>query len=175
MKYQFLLNSTIEHSVKRIAREIVTGAIADSKSPKLRDYEKIHEVRKKCKRMRGLLRIVRPQIGGTYKKENIFFRDLARKLSVARDQHVILESLEKLMKIERNSKLSKQVKNIISFEKPKTDSEKNLQLLSEFEKSIIESLSRINNWKVSLNGFKAVKGRFSKNLQTRKNRNEISI
>ena len=88
---------------------------------------------KRCKRIRGLLRIVRPCIGEIYKKENQYYRDLARKLSVSRDQHAAIETLSKLKEIPNNKTSSDKYDIIIKNIRDKIDSENNSILLNEFE------------------------------------------
>lgn len=58
--------------------------------------EVLHDLRKRCKRIRGLLRLVRDEIGDAYKDENRFFRDLARAFSDRRDRQVLVDTAEEL-------------------------------------------------------------------------------
>lgn len=53
----------------------------------------VHEVRKSCKKIRGVLRLVRDVLGD-YHGENHFFRDQARKISDLRDATAIIEALD---------------------------------------------------------------------------------
>ena len=53
----------------------------------------IHLFRKHCKRLRGLLRLARPVMGGDFEKEENLIRDLARELSGARDHVVMADTL----------------------------------------------------------------------------------
>jgi CHAD domain-containing protein len=53
----------------------------------------VHEVRKRCKKIRGILRLVRNSLGD-YHAENHFFRDEARKLSDLRDTTALIEALD---------------------------------------------------------------------------------
>ena len=96
MDYYFRKHISVQESVKLIAKDLIIEAISECNSVLLSNHEIVHSVRKKCKRIRALLRIVRPQIGSSYKPGNIFFRDIGRKLSCIRDQHVLSETLDKL-------------------------------------------------------------------------------
>ena len=50
----------------------------------------VHEARKCCKKLRALLRLVRPAISArTYRDENTAFRDAARPLTAVRDAKVL--------------------------------------------------------------------------------------
>ncbi len=58
----------------------------------------VHEIRKSCKRVRGVLRLLRGSIGEEiYRMENAVFRDAARPLSPLRDTTVMLETLAQLL------------------------------------------------------------------------------
>lgn len=54
----------------------------------------VHEIRKSCKRIRAVLRLIRWDIGeDLYHLENRKFRDLSRKLSCLRDYYVVISDL----------------------------------------------------------------------------------
>ena len=54
----------------------------------------MHQARKRLKKLRGLLRLVRPVLGrAAYKRHNRHFRDLGRALAGARDAEVMLQTL----------------------------------------------------------------------------------
>lgn len=60
--------------------------------------EAIHSARQCCKKLRAMLRLMRPQIGDKrYGKENRLIRDLARPLTEIRDAKVLLEEFNKLV------------------------------------------------------------------------------
>src|SRR5262245_20911209 len=74
-------------------REYVDGSSKES-----RDVM-VHEARKSLKRLRAMLRLVRPAIAGkVYRRENIAFRDAARPLSEVRDAKILVETLDKIVK-----------------------------------------------------------------------------
>ena len=57
----------------------------------------IHEVRKRCKRVRSVARLLRPHAKALYRQENAAFRDIARRLSPLRDAHVQLATFDELV------------------------------------------------------------------------------
>src|SRR5262249_22992681 len=58
----------------------------------------VHEVRKCFKRVRAVLRLVRPELGeGVYKAENSCFRDAARPLTEVRDAKIFIETVDALV------------------------------------------------------------------------------
>ena len=56
----------------------------------------VHEVRKRCKELRGLMRLVRPSLGGEYKRSNRAVRDAAEQLSSLRDAQALLATFADL-------------------------------------------------------------------------------
>ena len=61
--------------------------------------EAIHDVRKRIKKIRAVIRLVRDELGKeVYKRENECFRDAGRGLSEVRDAQVLLETFNKLEK-----------------------------------------------------------------------------
>ncbi len=58
----------------------------------------VHDLRKRCKRVRALLRLVRDSLGeDVYKSENRVLRDAARGLSPVRDAVVLIEVHDELV------------------------------------------------------------------------------
>lgn len=96
MAFRFKLGEPFEEGCKRIAREQLERA-----QSQLRDIGDqavaVHETRKSLKRLRALLRLIRPAIGeDTFKQENAQLREIGLSLSGARDRHVLLETVNKL-------------------------------------------------------------------------------
>ncbi len=52
----------------------------------------VHETRKRCKELRGLLRLVRPALGSQYGRLNAHDRDAAKELSTLRDAQTLLDT-----------------------------------------------------------------------------------
>ena len=58
----------------------------------------IHLARKSMKRVRGLIRLVRDEIGyDVYRNENVVLRDVARHLAPARDGYILVETLDRVV------------------------------------------------------------------------------
>jgi CHAD domain-containing protein len=77
--------------LRRIARKQVGRAIAELNLDD-RD-EAVHQIRKRSKKLRALLRLVRPAAPELYRAENARIRDVARELSGARDDAASLGAL----------------------------------------------------------------------------------
>lgn len=96
MAYRFKLGEPFDEGTRRIAIEQIERAQALLQETG--DHAvAVHETRKSLKRLRALLRLVRPAIGeSVFKDENARLRDIGLSLSGARDRHVLLETLNKL-------------------------------------------------------------------------------
>ncbi len=88
-------DGTIAAGVRRIARAQIEAAIAEVDDGALDRAHVVHQVRKRCKKIRSLLRLVRPKLG-VYRQENKRFRDAARLLSTARDAEILVATYDQL-------------------------------------------------------------------------------
>lgn len=106
MAYKLQLDQPLSIDIKRIAEEQASKALVglytiqqasdnyDAFSQVL--DEEVHEVRKLLKKSRGLLRLVRDELGeDVYKRENTCYRDVGRLFSDLRDHFVMVKTLEK--------------------------------------------------------------------------------
>lgn len=87
-------DSTVAEAVRRIAREQIDGAI--EAIDKGDAAVAIHQVRKCCKKVRALIRLVRP-VFAEYSLENADFREIARSLAGSRDAKVLLDTCDLLI------------------------------------------------------------------------------
>ena len=83
--------------VRRIARDQLDMSIERLEGHTDEDLgTAVHETRKSLKRMRATVRLARDELGDeAYRRENIAFRDAARRLGGARDSQVLLETLRR--------------------------------------------------------------------------------
>jgi CHAD domain-containing protein len=96
-KSEMKASDCLPPGVKRIAYERIDDALAYLESPDGDLDVAVHESRKNFKKLRGLLRLVRREIGEkVYKRENACFRDAGRLLSDLRDSAVRIRTLDKL-------------------------------------------------------------------------------
>jgi hypothetical protein len=94
MGYRFRRDdASVEAGVRRIADEQLGKAVAALGGEAL--HEGVHDARKRVKKLRGLLRLVRPGFKG-YAEENRTLRDAARTLSGLRDHAAMIETLDRL-------------------------------------------------------------------------------
>lgn len=106
MRFRFKpSDETVEAGFRRIASETLDDALGLLRDRDLPTAQIVHRVRRHCKAMRGLLRIVRP-VFPAYQAENAIFRDVATSLSAARDSVVLVEALDSLIAEAENSRRS---------------------------------------------------------------------
>ncbi|MEZ5297567.1 MAG: CHAD domain-containing protein [Ilumatobacteraceae bacterium] len=84
--------------VRRIALGHTDRAIA-ALGPDFADDpdDAVHEVRKRCKKIRAMARLVRRPFGGAYREVNGLARDAARELGTFRDARALLATFERLI------------------------------------------------------------------------------
>lgn len=88
---------TAQAALRRIACSQIDRAIAEIDAAGLPRDEVVHRVRRRVKKLRALLRIVRPHFD-RYRAESIALRDIARLLSPSRDAAVMRQTLDRLMR-----------------------------------------------------------------------------
>lgn len=82
-------DDSVQAGVRRIADEQIGRALGEIDDGDLDFAEKVHQVRKRCKKLRGLIRLVRPAFDD-YSAENRAFRNAARLLSGVRDTRTLI-------------------------------------------------------------------------------------
>lgn len=93
MAFRFKHAESVESGVRRVAAERLDEAIERLEGLPDDGPEQIessvHEIRKRCKELRGLLRLVRPALGADYERCNRALRDAAKELSSIRDVQAV--------------------------------------------------------------------------------------
>ncbi len=99
MPYRIERRKQLAQEIRRIAEEQIDRAIAEVDDTTLDADETVHQVRKRCKKLRALLRLVRLPLDDedTFRKENSWFRDAASDLSGMRDAEVQIATCDALM------------------------------------------------------------------------------
>lgn len=97
MAFRLKRKESIRDGVRRIADEQIDRALGELDDPQLSTAEKVHQVRKRCKKLRALIRLVRPGFKKVYQHENAWFRDTARSLSTIRDAQTMIDACDRLL------------------------------------------------------------------------------
>jgi len=94
MPYRILqADPSLEAALRRIAREQIGSALGSLEATGEERAAAVHDVRKRCKKLRGLLRLVRPAFPG-FAAENAALRDIARLLGGTRDASVLQQTFD---------------------------------------------------------------------------------
>lgn len=99
MSFELKPGKSLRKGIRRLAKKRLEDALEQmtGKQQENRD-EAVHEARKSFKKLRALLRLVRPEIGEpTYQAENTSFRDAARPLTEVRDAKILIDVLDNLV------------------------------------------------------------------------------
>jgi CHAD domain-containing protein len=83
--------------VLRVAEDLIDSIVGSGQHLEQEEGEYIHHVRTAIKRLRALLRLIRPVVGEQFfNRENARLRKAGRRLAVARDAEVARETLKTL-------------------------------------------------------------------------------
>lgn len=96
MSFRLQQAETASDGLRRIAAEQLRKALDELRDDELDDHATVHQIRKRFKKLRGLIRLVRPGLGKRYKELNHRFRDAGRRFSEVRDATSTLETLRDL-------------------------------------------------------------------------------
>ncbi len=153
-------------SVKENISRILTGQVDYILGHCAGDRENIHisihEIRKSIKRIRAVLRLIREEIGySTYYRENVYYRDINRKLSDLRTANVLVFTLEYL-KSEirlRNNELDPLIRSILGERKTLLGELISVNGdLKDFSELFLKGRERIPELPIEHNGFEAFEG-----------------
>lgn len=170
MGYQFKQQESLASGVRRIADEQLSQAIQILQDPEQNRHYAIHEVRKRFKKMRGLIRLVRSGLGDEYSTINVWYRDAGRRLSRIRDAESLLESLHALQERFPDpaySELFAEFEMRLQERKQKVvDEWVDLdQELEELSAQLTEAKNLVENWKIKGASTKVLKAGLKQNYQ----------
>ena len=100
MATSFKNDQPLKRSIRKVAQKLIDGCLEKLSvtTPSERD-EAIHDARKGLKKLRSLLRLVRPVIAKSdYREQNRRFRDAGLPLTTARDLKILIESFDAVVK-----------------------------------------------------------------------------
>ena len=173
MAYYFKLGESVQDSVIRIAREQVGKAIDEIEHEDLDRHETVHQVRKRCKKMRGLLRLVRPAFG-EYGRENAAFRDAARLLSGTRDADTLIATYDTVCshfdrQTDRRAFASIRARLTRDAREVRAAAD-TAERIDEFRRSMVAARKRARGWTLEESGYDAVAGGLGKTYRRARKR-----
>jgi CHAD domain-containing protein len=151
----------VPQGIKRIVREEVEAAARylSGQGETGRD-EAIHEARKNVKKIRGVLRLMRAELGETYRLEATFFRDLGQRLAQFRDAGAMIETFDALRRKYRwelgRGGLAALRRTLILRKKQAEKQAGIEEVLREIAAELRQSAPRISAWPLSSDGFAAI-------------------
>jgi len=161
MKFKITPDKSVDVEIKRITKELIDDAMNQIARENVGPHEAIHEVRKDCKKIRGVIRIVRPQFPSTYRKENKSFRDAAADLSDLRDAEAVIECYDALLQhfedeVDR-AELAPIRRRLTAHKKEAEAAVTDLdERLETFREGMREARARVDDWKLPEKGFDAL-------------------
>jgi CHAD domain-containing protein len=158
LAYRFTAGESVSENVRRVATEQIQSAISELEKtdPKQRE-EAIHEARKSVKRLRALLRLVRPGLGRTFRQENTALRDIGRSLSDLRDSAILLQTFDTLAEEPSDRKKTQTVRNGLRREKTVQDETTDFQKsMRDAARALAEVGERVGEWPLTADGFDAI-------------------
>jgi CHAD domain-containing protein len=97
MVYRWKAQKSSRSNLRRLARGQLQAAIEELTDPFGDRADAVHDARLRLKKLRSLIRLVRKAAPAQFEHENSAMRDAARALSLQRDQHAMIEALDKLL------------------------------------------------------------------------------
>lgn len=96
MSFQFKPDESVAEGVRRVVRKELDDILGQLTGPTGEpDEEVVHDVRKRFKKVRAVLKLARKALGArTYRKENARLRDGGRPLTAVRDARVLVQTLD---------------------------------------------------------------------------------
>jgi hypothetical protein len=98
MGFELNENESLKNGLRRIANELIEDSRKSLAEPGDDIDAHVHNARKNMKKLRAVLRLVRPAVGNkVYRRDTITFRDLGRELAGSRESFVAQQSLLKIL------------------------------------------------------------------------------
>lgn len=154
-------DGSVQEGFRRIARTQIGKMLQAIDAPSADTDTAVHELRKSCKKVRGLLRLVRPAFAH-YSEENAAFRDMASAVSVVRDATVLTASYDAVMElyddqIDRRAMAS--IRRELTIRRKHLAATRNpAELLEQVRAPLTQAAKRVDRWKLKVDGFEALQG-----------------
>ncbi len=161
MSYRLKASESVAEGIQRVVLEEIDSAIKELNhgNSKKRD-EAIHEARKSIKKIRGVLKLMRPELGPVYASENARLRGAGQKLSEIRDAGAIIEVFTSLLDKYKESLRPDALTSIRrGLEKSKRETEQAANVEKVMQRAISTlhgAARRVKTWPLKADGFQAI-------------------
>lgn len=157
MGYEFERHASAQQNFRRTALEQIERSIAEIEGVGSL-HERVHSVRKRGKKLRALLRLVRPVFAG-YARENAALRDAAAGLSVLRDAEALIETLDPLVAEAQAVDTHPEVRAFLVGRRDRLEAQEDTAaVLRAFRETLETMRERAERWKLSEGGFDGFAG-----------------
>jgi CHAD domain-containing protein len=170
MAYRFKRgDDSVQDGLRRIALDQIDKAIAEIDNRRLGLDETVHQVRTRCKKLRGLIRLVRPAFND-YQLENAAFRDAARALSFVRDGAVMIKTYDTLLKTydrQVEHATFAQIRRHLTLRQRQIVRRRGEidERLTRARTEMVKARKRARHWRIDDDGFDAIAGGLEKNYK----------
>jgi CHAD domain-containing protein len=146
--YQFdPQSSAVEVTFRNVALSQIDEALEALGSTEGEKRSIVHEARRRCKKLRGLLRLVRPAFS-SFKAENAAIREAAALLSHLRDAEVLHETVDRLAETSGSAAVARISARLKAETLPEPPDDKIL----EFRLRLLAVRERAMEWTLRRNG-----------------------
>lgn len=162
MSFAFTPGQDVEEGVRQLAGREISKALAATEDDGADIAVLVHGLRRRCKKVRGLLRLVRPVMKG-YKLENRAFRQAARQLGNVRDAGAMVETFDALLEHDRAlgapviGDMGHGVR-VTLVERAAEVQANRAELLGDFRKAMAAAEKRARHWQIGKRGFASLQG-----------------
>jgi CHAD domain-containing protein len=161
MSFRFLPDDkSAAAAVQRIARQEIVTALAEMADQGQPFDARVHGARRRCKRLRGLARLVRPQFDG-YAHTNAAVREAMARLAHTRDAAVIVETLDSLAETDPSDvsgEALKRVRQVLSARVEEISADEKQRLIADFTERLRVLAEEAEAWRLGKKGFAAIEG-----------------
>jgi CHAD domain-containing protein len=165
MTFRIIKQNDMGDNIRLVARDQIDKALTELADTTLGAHEVVHQVRKRCKKIRGLIRLVRP-VFSAYPMENVLFRDAARGLSRIRDAQAVIDTHDSLIDHFSGHLETGAFSSVREYLGERRDEIVRTDLppeaLWEFSSKMREARQRSDDWRIETGGFDAVQGGLGK-------------
>ena len=168
MAFHLRASESVPEGVRRIAIDQLRRAIGEIDDDSLSEDKTVHQIRKRCKKLRGLIRLVRPALGKQYGTANQLFRDAAREVSGLRDAQVLINTYDKLMEHftdQVNRPAFATVRRELTMRLKALESQPAVSPLLELRERFEQAITLVDSWELDDKGFSAIAAGVSKTHQ----------
>jgi CHAD domain-containing protein len=160
MPYRLRTGESVQCGIRRVLSEQIERSLGEIADMKRDRADTIHQVRKRCKKIRAALQLVRGALGDAYSKEYAWYRDASRRIADVRDAEAMIETCDALAEhfqdkddgaIIRPIRLRLKTRRDTLME----DTDRIEKLLQDCESAMVEGHKRVASMRIEGDGYGA--------------------